>query len=82
MLATKALMCRSGLIWPSLPASIIRYLTNCIAAIPGATCPWSRIRNSVHHFVNVVVEGNTLSGQAIKIDGTVIDEFTVHKESE
>ena len=46
----------------------------------GPGCPWSRFRASVHHFVNVVVEGNTLRGQAIKIDGTVIDNFTVLKE--
>ena len=45
-------------------------------------CPWSRFRASVHHFVNVAVEGNTLTGRAIAIDGTVIDNFTVLKESE
>jgi len=42
-------------------------------------CPWPRFRAEAHHFVHVTVEGDTLTGRAIDVDGEVIDTFVVRK---
>jgi len=45
----------------------------------GADCPWSEVYAAVHHFVKVVVDGQTLIGEAIDLNGNVMDAFTIRK---
>ena len=50
-----------------------------MANVCGAGCPWSQFHAAIFHFVKVTVEGDTLTGQAIDLNGVVIDTFTVQK---
>ena len=42
-------------------------------------CLWSEFRSSVFHFVQVEIQGKTLTGKAIEIDGTVFDTFLIEQ---